>query len=312
MNPKLVAITGPLQGAIFTLTEDTSIGRDPSNLICINDRSISRHHCVIKNEGGALKIIDLNSRNGTWLGDVPVMHGLLDHGSRIKIGDVVFLLLLREHEDEAAPIFNPVEFDDERLVTLAMMDLQQNDPIYLHPEKVSAALSPGARMARDLNALLKISRVIHSTHGAEELKRQLLELILEVIPAERGSILLASKDREEFASFCGWDKKSGQGRPVQVSRTIVRRVLREGIALLGNNVLESANFGPAESLIASQVQSLLAAPLLVCERQLGVIYLETSEPQVRFDESHLQLLTALAGIAAVALEKAQYLEWVES
>src|SRR6185436_12109995 len=99
MDPKLVAIAGSLQGAIFTLTEDeASIGRDSSNLICINHRSVSRHHCLIRKEAGQFTLFDLNSRNGTWLDDVPVKEGFLDHGSQIKIGDAVFLLLL--HEDE--------------------------------------------------------------------------------------------------------------------------------------------------------------------------------------------------------------------
>jgi Nif-specific regulatory protein len=310
MDPKLVAIAGSLQGAIFTLTEgEASIGRDSSNLICINDRSVSRHHCLIRKEAGQFTVFDLNSRNGTWLGDVPVKEGFLEHGSRIRIGDAVFLLLLQE--DEAAPTFNPVELHDGRLATLSTMDLRTDETFYLHPEKVFAALPAGARMAWDLNVLLKISRVIHATRGVQDLKRQLLELILQAIPAERGSILLVGKDLEEFASFWGWDKNS-PGRPIQVSRTIVQRVLREGIALLGNNILENADFSPAESLVASRIHSLLATPLLVYEKPLGVIYLDTSDQQVCFDETHLQLLTAIAGIAAVALEKAQYLECVES
>jgi Nif-specific regulatory protein len=43
-----------------------------------------------------------------------------------------------------------------------------------------------------------------------------------------------------------------------------------------------------------------------------VIYLDTSDPLVCFDEDHLQLLTSIAGLAAVAVENIRHLEWLES
>jgi DNA-binding NtrC family response regulator len=46
-------------------------------------------------------------------------------------------------------------------------------------------------------------------------------------------------------------------------------------------------------------------------RAIGVIYLDTTDPIVRFDEDHLQLLAGIAGIAAVSLENARQMEWLE-
>jgi Nif-specific regulatory protein len=48
------------------------------------------------------------------------------------------------------------------------------------------------------------------------------------------------------------------------------------------------------------------------DRILGAIYLDTSAAADPFDNDHLQLVTAIAGIAAVALENAQHVEWLES
>jgi len=55
---------------------------------------------------------------------------------------------------------------------------------------------------------------------------------------------------------------------------------------------------------------VLCVPLVFLEKQLGVIYLDTSDPAARFDEGHLQLLTAIAGIAAAPFENASRLEWL--
>src|SRR5438067_11838924 len=51
---------------------------------------------------------------------------------------------------------------------------------------------------------------------------------------------------------------------------------------------------------------------MLFEKVLGVIYLYSTDPATRFDKDHLQLVTAIAGIAAVALENARHVEWLES
>src|SRR5438876_1910455 len=80
---------------------------------------------------------------------------------------------------------------------------------------------------------------------------------------------------------------------------------------MGNDVLADAQFRPTESLVASQIRSLLCVPLLVFGSKLGVIYADTTRPDARLDEHHLHLLTAIASVTAVALEHARYVEWLE-
>jgi hypothetical protein len=98
---------------------------------------------------------------------------------------------------------------------------------------VTATLTPPARARRDLNALLKISTALSSIRGLAALERPLLELIFEVIPAERGAVLLTGKDPEVFESLLSWDRLTGLGRPmpIQVSRTIAEKVRRQAVAI---------------------------------------------------------------------------------
>ena len=52
--------------------------------------------------------------------------------------------------------------------------------------------------------------------------------------------------------------------------------------------------------------------MIIFERVTGCIYLDSTDPLHPFDEDHLQLITAIASISAVALENARRLQWLES
>src|ERR1044071_9455742 len=102
-NARLIAISGPTEGTTFALTEaEISIGREPSNMICVNDHSVSRRHCVIRREGESFKIVDLESYNGTFVNAVPVGEQPLSHGDQIAVGSVRFVFLSQESEPTAS------------------------------------------------------------------------------------------------------------------------------------------------------------------------------------------------------------------
>ncbi|HMF55505.1 MAG TPA: sigma 54-interacting transcriptional regulator [Pyrinomonadaceae bacterium] len=297
MNPRLAAVAGPIKGSTFPLKdEDVLVGRESSNRICLPDPSVSRRHCLIKKDGTQYKLIDLDSLNSTFVNDVPIKERVLKHGDRIRVGDSTLLFHL--NEGEVQPATGQVRFDERQIVTGATVEVRVADAIYL--------------MARDLSALMKISTQINSIRDLNELQRRLLELIFEVVPAERGAILLADgQEGEEFESVFGLDRAAGSVAPVRVSRTISSKVLREGVAILSNDVSDKEDFD-AESVIATEIHSLLCVPVTVYEKTLGVIYLYTTDPRERFDQNQLQLVTAISNIAAVALENARHVEWLES
>ncbi len=264
------------------------------------------------------KIIDLKSFNGTFVNGVPVKEHIIEHGDQIALGDVIFIFLTREAEVGTAA----VQLDEADLITRSTIRLRQEDAFYLRPDKVLAELPATARVAQDLNALLKISTTINSISDMRELQHRLLELILGVIPAGREAILLVERSntnggpidahQNAFASICGWNRLTGPDDSIKVSKTITSQVLREVVALLSNDIFETQTVDGTPSLIASRVCSLLCVPLVVFEKPLGVIYLDTSDPTERFDEGHLQLLTAIASIAAVALENARHFQQLEN
>jgi Nif-specific regulatory protein len=305
MTARLIATSGALKGTTFALTQDeVSIGRDLSNSVSINDPSISRQHCIIKKNGSSngFHIVDLKSYNGTFLNGLPVTDHALTHRDQIALGDLRFTFLT--HDDT-------VTVEDGDLIALSTIRLKREQAFYLRPEDAVAQVSDDSRAARERNALLKISRTINSIRKSHELQLRLLELTLDVVPAERGAILLADEDCEEFLSCLGWDRLSGADHSIRVSKTISRQVLREVVADLRNDVVENEN-GGSPSLVAARVSSLLCVPIVAFDKPLGVIYLDTSSRVAQFDEAHLRLLTAIAGIAAVAFENARQFALLET
>ena len=302
-NPRLIAISGPVEGTSFGLAAaEVSIGRDPTNFICVSDHSVSRRHCLIRKDGDSFTLIDLESFNGTFVNTVPVGEQLLKHGDHIAVGSVLFLFLL--HEDVAED--GNVELSDEDPINASTIRLERKNALYLKPSAVMSALPNDARIARDLNMLLKVSTMLTRIRDLASLQRAILESVLETIPAERGAILLVREGSEDLFLSC---RTSQMDQPLRISRSVAEKVLREGAGLLCVDVNDS--FGGADSLLAAHVCSLVCVPLFVGERVVGLVYIDTTNPATVFDEAHLQLLTAVGGIAAVAIENVRHLEWLE-
>jgi Nif-specific regulatory protein len=261
----------------------------------------------LRGEKGKFQVRDLDSRNGTLVNGTVVKEQWLRHGDEIAAGDSSFLFLL-EDEDVAAP--GRVEFDDDRR-TAETTIIHPKDVVYLQPDRLLRELPASSQVARNLNALLKISRIVHAIRDLDDLQGQLLDLIFEVVPAGRGAILLADSEGHQFNSTFARMRQSGQAPLVRVSRTVARQVLEQGIAILGADVPNNADLRNAESLAASQVRSLLCVPLTVFQKVIGCIYVDSNSTGNRLLEEHLQLVTAIAGISAVALENARRLQWLE-
>ena len=303
MNPRLTAIAGRLKGSVFTIEDlPVVIGRETAATLCIADASVSRRHSQIENDDGQFFILDLDSLNGTFINDVPVKRRRLQHGDRVRIGDSQFLFLM--HDGEVESKSSDVQFDDQHVVSGSTLQVRFNDALYL--------------MARDLSALMKVSTTINAIRGMDPLQKTLLELLFEVVPAERGAILLTDAHSEgtteeaPFASVFGLDRRGDRDESIRVSRTITNSVLHQGEALLISNRAEGKEFESANSLSTDRPVSILCVPLIMLDRTLGVIYLDTKDPDSVFDKDHLQLVSAISAITAVAMENARHFEWLVS
>jgi len=291
MFPQLLVLAGTEEGASHPITVDSfAIGRDARNQLALNDRSASREHCVIERQADGFVIRDLGSFNGTLVNDARVTEQALAHGDGIRIGRSRFRFLTHEETvwEQTSGEISTIE-------------------VAIRPGQLQTVMENSA----DLQALLRVSIMLHSFQALYKmrrlparnvLERQLLEFILEVIPATSGAILLYEQDLSEPSSL-SVRPEAAPHRPLAIDRNFVKRVMQERCGLIVENVETVSACGPLGTPIA-----LLLAPLLIRDEMCGVVYLEGAA----FREAHLQLLMSIVQIASMALENAFHVEWLEA
>ena len=315
MKPRLVALTGPLEGRTMTLGDETlSIGRHASNDLVVREIAVSRDHAVIERDGEGFILRDLESRHGTTVNGEAVERHRLVHGELITICSSTLLFLLHAIEADAA---GPVRLDDSSLLTESTLALEAGESLGLRPESILASLPPAAQRERVLGVLLRAGSGLGALCRLEDLAGHLLSLALEAVPAQRAALLLAAPGGDRFDPVFALQTGGEPKDPMPVSQTVSWRVMRQRVALMSNDVRRAADLEGAASLRAARVGSLLCVPLLTaassCDaaRSLGVLYLDDSREGATFAEYDLQLLSAFAGMAAPAVSNLQHLAWVE-
>lgn len=106
LKPFLIVIEGGVRGALLPLNRSiNSLGRSSDNSLQILDRTISRHHALLKCERGGRDalLVDLHSSNGTYCNGEPIPRGgmsVVRHGDLIRLGGTI-LLQFRRLDPEA-------------------------------------------------------------------------------------------------------------------------------------------------------------------------------------------------------------------
>jgi hypothetical protein len=91
-NAVLTVISGPSKGAVHKLTKTRMvIGREGAD-VALQDREISRHHCILEVRENYVNLRDLDSTNGTFLEEERVRAAMLQDGSEFRIGETVLRL----------------------------------------------------------------------------------------------------------------------------------------------------------------------------------------------------------------------------
>ena len=103
-NDALVLIypPGPDMGRKYKLDSGVvNLGRDTSNQIVVNSDSVSRRHARLTIESGQRMITDLQSTNGTYINNMPILSHFLKNGDQLKIGETIFKYLVGSDVESA-------------------------------------------------------------------------------------------------------------------------------------------------------------------------------------------------------------------
>ena len=307
MRPRLVSTSGTHPAEILLSGAELTIGRDAANSIHLEDPAVSSRHCVIECEGGKYVLKDRDSTNGTFVNGKATARADLKHGDEIQVGHVRFNFLL---EEGSVPSLPPVAIEDpegEALISTQTVHLDPINSAYFRKNLGVENTAGLQRTARDMSVLLRLNAELHSIPDSEGVQNALLERIFETIPAENGVILLGNTI-DQLVS--GAHRLRQPGPALHVSSMILQEVMTSGRAVLRNDLLAAGDV--SESLRQAGLRSVLCVPLTVMNIRTGALYLSTTNPRTPFDAQHLEMLVAIAGLGALALEHARYVDWLEA
>jgi transcriptional regulator with GAF, ATPase, and Fis domain len=310
MGARLIAVAGPVPKTEFLLgDEEAVIGRDVAATVCVNSRSASRRHCTVRRNGNQYLIKDLGSSNGTLVNGLPITECVLRHGDRIAVSDALFVFAA----DQTELPLRPEVMESHDAEALEFATVQQAEPLFRNPQRLLASMQ-SAKQANNIKALLEINRKAATLRMPEELEQALLDAAFQLTPAESAAVLLFEQLDAPATSVTGQNRSSQAtsnqlasnqlASKIQFSRTVVRRVLNEQVAVLARNTSAEEALKDVASLAASGSQSILCVPLLAHERSLGVLYLSIRNPAQVFDETHLETMTGVAAVVGLSLTNA--------
>jgi putative nucleotidyltransferase with HDIG domain len=165
---------------------------------------------------------------------------------------------------------------------------------------------------RQLRALVGVGHVINSTLGLEAVLNQVMDEVIALMRAERGLIMLCDGNGNlPIKAARGMDHANLEGEGYSVSKTIVQRVARTGIPLLTTNAQEDPRFGQQKSVFEHNLRSILCVPLKLKEEIIGVIFVDSRVYSGLFEENDLEILSAFADQAAVAIDNARMFDGIQ-
>jgi serine phosphatase RsbU (regulator of sigma subunit) len=173
----------------------------------------------------------------------------------------------------------------------------------LHRALSSTAPTPQALTGvwrSPIDALVRAGRELAGKQPLAELFQVLLDLAIEAAGAQRGVLITHDSGQDTV--------QSQRGSTFRISRTIRDRVLEGKDSVLVKDALTDAAFSGSKSIVLQGVRSFMAAPLQTDDRVIGLIYVDGPLAGREFTSDDLNLLTVLANVAAIRIERERLME----
>jgi sigma-B regulation protein RsbU (phosphoserine phosphatase) len=164
-----------------------------------------------------------------------------------------------------------------------------------------------AQLTEDRLALLyRISQTFNSSLDLDEVLNHVMDEVIAATRAERGFIMLRDADGAlTFPVARGIEQRTLDEPAFQVSRSIVERVAREGQPLLTSDAQADQWLKGRVSVMSLGLRAILCVPLQLKGQRIGVVYVDNRLQAGIFSQADLDLLTAIAASAAIAIENAR-------
>ena len=292
---------------------EMSIGRTEGNDLVLNHPSVSRKHARFEPRTESWWIVDLKSTNGVKVNGNLVSESRVAPGDKISIGSVQLEL----KPQPSVNFSNESMFDNPSgTVIRRISDFNSEFGLDLaDAQKPRIPSEPGVKpveVSREkiFQVLVQVAKALLESDELNTLLNTVMEMIFKYLPVERGLILLFDAEGNPVPKLTKF-KEGADAQDIPISRTILKMVAQQQVALMTSNALEDARLLGGKSIAIHGIRSAMCVPLWNRNRVIGAVQVDSPIHIGRFTEEDLDLLTALANFAAVAIERAQLSEKIE-
>ena len=273
----------------FLLTTEAihTVGRELTCEIPILDQIVSRRHAELRTSASGLHVVDLGSRNGTWLNGRRITSGVAVMGDTLAFGSIAFTLS-DETDLPRHVVSTPATLDNDSSV-------QHERPVPSREQAVADIA--GHRLGR----LVTIAQQLGGLDSVDALLSAIVDSLFATFDADRIAVLLVGPTGA-LETRVTRDQR-GDEVTRAVPRAIANGVAHRQVALLTHDArMDSRTMGA--SVVQQAVRSAMAAPMLGEGRvTLGLLYVDNVRDAHAFTDDDLGFLVAFAGIAAAAVER---------
>jgi len=332
---ELVVSTPEGQVLRYRLGPVTVIGRHPECDIVVTDPMSSRRHCKVEMAApGVFFAEDNGSANGTFLnGELLRARTPMKPGDVIEIGSTKIVLKTEGHKataskEAARPMsgaFDPglsfVQLKEdvaEQDVNFEYSVAASNAAVLTDDEASSTDPRQIRKITQRLKLMVEMGMALGTTLEPDKLLDSILDKLFEAFAqSERGFILLFGpkgelpqgiSSEQKVEGFTGplsfaktRNPSPGQENALSISRTVVNKVRAKRQSAL----MSDAEGDVGLSMARLEIRSVMCAPLVANNEDLGILYLDTKDRNHRFTQDDLSLVNAVAGQVAVVIKNAQ-------
>ena len=305
--PRVIANPGHRDERVHELAVGaTLIGRGRESGIRVANKSLSRQHArVVLDDQGKVTLEDVGSKNGTFVEGrrVETAHQLED-GQHFSCGDVVFMFSTAEYS--VAPPESMIQEISAEATRVLVNDLLS---------KARNRRSPGLGRPRlpksaegRLQVLLEVARLLSSPDDIDGQLRKILDLVFSILDIDRVALIMIDEDTGQFGEPIVESRRQatiGEVGSGAYSRHILNYVRERSVAALFSDARADPRLEGAQSVYLSSVRSSMCAPLKPHDEVIGVLYVDNLTIPAAFSGEDLELISAFAAQAAIAIENAR-------
>jgi len=292
----------------FELGAFNTLGRHPDNSIQILDRIISKEHAQVQRmPDGRFLLRDLGSLNGSFIRGERIKERVLDDGDEISMGST---RLLYVNSDPAEEALNRVTIAPGLTESHIRQKISADSGEFLR----ESSITDEAVLRRDYERLRighELAKATSSELDLDKLLPKILDKGFELLPADRGVILLMDSTGELVPSHVKTRDGRGEDADIVLSKTVTAEVIKSKAAVLSSDATMDSRFSGAHSIIMQGIRSTMTVPLLHGEEILGIMHLDSQIATNAFTEKDLQICLGMAAQAAIAIQNARLATRIE-